>query len=618
MADKIIKNEQWFVNSLMGKITNGEIYKPKVQRKKKWEILPKKGNKPNEKSYIQFLYSKHNSVHSITFGQINDRFSNIDGNNRINAIAHFLKEPFSLFPEYLENINTFIDAYFEDADVNKKIKCLIQNINYNNLMTFKYNKYFEQIGEKPFYDANLKTNDKRDDFEPYFDELIEKLKIQKQGRFDERVKINVTLFEGYTTEELNALFGEINRYDNKLSEIELLACRLSSIDNFEIEDVVLKAEVIKNVKEFYENKNEGEILNCYTFDENLDKLNAYDFIVGFQNYANKKCEFINETDSDGLSLFFKVFKVMFKTSFDIAFTNENINKFIVMMKKTIDILISVSNIIFMENLVSGYKMFDVCNKKLNSLKKNNTYLIIAAIIGYIEKGENESVILRSIEKCILFHFFIYDISDDEKKEEFKLLDGIRFEAGGAYIDNVADAYYKNPSQISEKIKEEKMITLLDILIKENIKNKKYETRKSGKDKIDKRRSRKFYEKALIYYYYKTKIPTEFLKYNFWVEHICPFSSQWDDEIDKDRLGNILPIIDKLNSLRSNKHISEYKKYDNYGFLPYVSDIIPDNNMYDEIMNHSEDKPYIESSSNYNILCDKNEKIYRETIIKHLF
>lgn len=616
MADKIIKNEQWFVNSLMGKITNGEIYKPKVQRKKKWEILPKKGNKPNEKSYIQFLYSKHNSVHSITFGQIDGKFSNIDGNNRINAIAHFLKEPFSLFPEYLENINMFIDSNFEPDETNKKIKCLIQNIDYNNLMTFKYNKYFEQLGEKTFYDSYLKN--KRDEFEPHFDELIEKLKIQKQGRFDERVKINVTLFEGYTTEELNALFGEINRYDNKLSEIELLACRLSSIDNFEIEDFVLKAEIIKNVKEFYEDKNEGEILNCYTFDENLDKLNAYDFMVGFQNYANKKCKFINETDSDGLSLFFKVFKVIYKTSFDVSFTNENINNFIVIMKRAMDILTSVSNIIFMENLVSGHKMFDVCNKKLNSLKKNNTYLIISAIIGYIEKGENESVILRSIEKCILFHFFIYDISDDEKKEEFKLLDSIRFDAGGAFIDNMADTFYKNPSQISERIKEEKMALLLDVLIKENIKNKKYETRKSGKDKIDKRRSRKFYEKALIYYYYKTKIPTEFLKYNFWVEHICPFSSQWDDEIDKDRLGNILPIIDKLNSLRSNKHISEYKKYDNYGFLPYVGDIIPRDDVYDGIIDHSDDKPYIHCSSNYNALCDKNERIYKDTIIKHLF
>jgi hypothetical protein len=341
-------------------------------------------------------------------------------------------------------------------------------------------------------------------------------------------------------------------------------------------------------------------------------------MVGFQNYANKKCNFINETDSDGLSLFFKVFKVIYKTSFDVSFTNENINNFIVIMKKAMDMLRSVSNIIFMENLVAGHKMFDVCNKKLNSLKKNNSYLIIAAIIGYIEKGEKESVILRSIEKCILFHFFVCDISNDEKKDEFKLLDGIRFEAGGAFIDNMADTYYKNPSQISERIKEEKMVALLDVLIKENVKNKPYETRKSGRDKIDKRRSRKFFEKALIYYYYKTKIPTEFLKYNFWVEHIFPFSSQWDDEIDKDRLGNIIPIIDKLNSMRSNKHISEYKKYDNYGFLPYISDIIPDNNVYDGIISHSDDKPYIESSTNYNIVCEKNERIYKDTIIKHLF
>ena len=33
MTDKVIKNEQWFVKNLTQKIKNGEIYKPKVQRK---------------------------------------------------------------------------------------------------------------------------------------------------------------------------------------------------------------------------------------------------------------------------------------------------------------------------------------------------------------------------------------------------------------------------------------------------------------------------------------------------------------------------------------------------------------------------------------------------------
>ena len=80
---------------------NDEIYKPKYQRKRKWDEIQKKENVPSEDKYIEFLYDSHHSVHAITFGQDREKLSNIDGNNRINAICHFLKEPFVLFPDKL-------------------------------------------------------------------------------------------------------------------------------------------------------------------------------------------------------------------------------------------------------------------------------------------------------------------------------------------------------------------------------------------------------------------------------------------------------------------------------------------------------------------------------------
>ena len=82
MPDKRIKNEQWTVKVLISKIKNKEITKPKFQRKKKWDIQPKKENIPNEQAYIKFLYDTENSVHAITFGQETNSkgisFSNID------------------------------------------------------------------------------------------------------------------------------------------------------------------------------------------------------------------------------------------------------------------------------------------------------------------------------------------------------------------------------------------------------------------------------------------------------------------------------------------------------------------------------------------------------------
>ena len=46
--------------------------------------------------------------------------------------------------------------------------------------------------------------------------------------------------------------------------------------------------------------------------------------------------------------------------------------------------------------------------------------------------------------------------------------------------------------------------------------------------------------------------------DFSIEHIFPNSSDWDGEIDKDRTGNLTPIIASLKSGRGNKHISYYK------------------------------------------------------------
>jgi hypothetical protein len=616
MTDKVIKNEQWFVKNLTQKIKNGEIYKPKVQRKKKWDILPKKDKTPSEKNYIIFLYSKHNSVHAITFGQINGKFSNIDGNNRINAISHFLSEPFALFPEYLSKINIFIDYCFENFEVNNQFKTIIQKMSYNEIITFKYNKYFEEIGEKKLYDEHLKF--KRDEFEVYFDEIISMLKINNEDRFDHSVKINVNLFEGYSTEELNSLFGEINQYDNKLSEIELLACRLSEVNNFEINNPIIKAEIIICIKEFYMNKNKDEILNCYTFDENIDKMNAYDFMVGFQNYANKQCKIICETGNDGLSIFFKLYKTLYQGSLDNTFTNENINNFITKIEKSIAILKIVCNDIFMEKLANKNKTFDACNKKIDSLRKNNMYLIIAAIIGYYEKDENTEVIIKSIEKAILFHFFVQEIHDTKRREIFQLADSIHYTAGGNFINNQANKFYENPNKISDEITENKMIEVIQQLIEENIKNKKYIVRSNGKDKIDKRRSRKFHEKALIYIYYKNRVPTEFLKNNFWTEHICPFSCSWDNEIDIDRFGNIIPIIDELNNSRLNKHISEYRKKDKDNFINYVNDIIPSNELYDKIISHIDKKPHVIDTIKYDYLCKRNEEVFKNTFIKYLF
>lgn len=611
----MIKNENWYVKTLASKVSSGEIYKPKYQRKRKWDLLPKKENIPSEKKYIEFLFDTYNSVHAITFGKDGDKLSNIDGNNRINAIIHFLEEPFALFPEKMDDLKNFITE-----KINKDISCQVENIvkkmKYDELMLFKYKHFFTDKGFGELYNNHIKPI--RDDLEPVFDDLINNMKINGEDRFDTNVQINVNLFSGYTIEELAEVFSKINKYNSGLTEQEALASILFNITNFFIKDKLLEYEIKQNITKYYSDRTNNEVLDCYIYNEINDKINAYDFMVGFQNYSNDKCSLIHKTDNDGLSLFFKIFKNMYKGCFKITFTTENVNDFIEHIIRVINILQKIKISIFVENLIGGSsKIFDSANKKLNSLKKNNLYLIITSIIGYIKNNTSENDILKSIEKSILYHFFVNGLDNKDDRDQYKLMDGILYEAGGAFIDNKAKEYLKTPYLISYKITKELMENLLNNLIKENVRNKPYETRSNGKDKNDKRRPRQLHEKVLIYYYYLCKVPTQFLKNTFWIEHINPFSCSWENEIDIDRLGNIFPILEILNKDRSNKHINEYKKLDKSNFINYI-DVIPNSETYNEIVSHENRKPHIFNSEKYNTFCFNNEKKLIDCFLQKVF
>jgi hypothetical protein len=612
MADKLIKNEQWRVRTLISKIKNKEIHKPKYQRKRKWDQLPKSKNNPNEKRYIEFLFQTQNSVHAITFGEIDNKLSNIDGNNRINAICNFLERPFDLFPEYLEDIDKFIDSIFSAQDTKTKLRAIIRNMTYNELMSFKYKDYFNQHGHEELYVRELQI--KRDQFEVYFEDLQKRLSIDGDS-FENTVYINVNLFEGYTTDELCTIFEDINKYNSKLTEIELLACRLYNITDFTITDTVIRVEIIEAIKEFYYNRTDNEALNCYVYDDMNDPINAYDFMVGFQNYSHKNCNLIPETDNDGLSLFFKLYKTYFRGGFDTTFTTANINKFIQVILQTITILNDLTKTIYMDNLEG--KIFDSCNKKLHNLKKNNLYIMISAILGYIDTNIPKSTIVNSLERGLLYHFFVNDISNKEIREKFQLHDHLLYEAGGAFIENKAKEFYKQPGCISDKITKETMTELLEYLVREKTNNIAYELRENGKDKLDKRRTRCTFEKALMFYYYKNKVPVEYLKHKFWVEHIFPFSSSWENMVDIDRLGNIIPLIDKLNNVRGNRHISEYTKKSTHTCIRFI-DIIPSFDEYDNVILHEGRKPHVKNSEAYNVICSKNEKSYIDTFIGYLY
>jgi hypothetical protein len=181
-----------------------------------------------------------------------------------------------------------------------------------------------------------------------------------------------------------------------------------------------------------------------------------------------------------------------------------------------------------------------------------------------------------------------------------------YKAGGAYIDSKAESIYKHPNKIASDISIDILEKVLSYLCEEN--------NKPANVASNTRRKRKFFEKVLIHHYYRQSVPTAMLNQTFSMEHIFPFSSKWDGELDIDRLGNVIPIISTLNSKRGNKSIAEYKKHDINNFIQYLSDIIPSEKTYNDICAAN----IIKDISEYRQICISNEKKYVLNFLKALY
>ena len=127
------------------------MHKDKYQRKKKWLSQPDPSKKqPNDREFILFLKLRGNTCSPIFLGTTIDGglviYHNVDGNNRMNAIINFLETPFTVFPEFLDNITKFIDKILidEDPDIRKKIKAIFKNMDVNTLEKFDFRRYFEE------------------------------------------------------------------------------------------------------------------------------------------------------------------------------------------------------------------------------------------------------------------------------------------------------------------------------------------------------------------------------------------------------------------------------------------------------------------------------------------
>lgn len=611
-----IENKSWTVENLLTNITS--IKKPKFQRKKKWLVQPsKKGNKANSRDFIDFLRRNQNTVHPISFGEEikNDKktFVNIDGNNRINAICDYIKTPFTIYPEYMEELSIHIRNIvdLEEASASQLIT-FFKELNYTKISGYKKIKHLYEC--KPeiaaiFSKINMENTNKIDEA---LERIQKEMLLPSGDSFEKEVKLNINLFQNANYFELCKMFEDINKYSSNLSESELLASTLYN-HLVKIDDENLNFEIRKEIKIYYDEKNENEVLQGFQIDDiNTFELNVFDCIVGLQNHCSKKFKnVIMPFDTDGISLFFKMYKLLYG-ELNTSFTSENINLFIKTTMDACEILFASVEELFPKNVDEA-----LFNKKVHrdefDLKKNTLVLVLSAIIGFSRNETPLSKIKQNIQKIILYHLFVKEIKSKEMKEDYKRYDTIKYEAGGTVIEATGIRLLKNPELISDDITIGRMSEIIAVIIREtnNIPSKKT------------RRKLNLVERCLTSAYYNVNVSTSYLTQNYSVEHIIPFSSTCDSSIDElvdvnlDRVGNMIPVIDKMNKGRGNRHIEYYKIHDNT-FVSFLKNI-PSVEVYDVIIDHKKtNKPIIIDVGAYNDLCEKNEKTYVDNFTQYLF
>ncbi len=607
-----VETVPWNIANLFSKIDL--ISKPKFNRDIRWTVLPKKTNCPSFKNYILFLLKTRHSIFPISLGtEIRDNreyYIVIDGNNRINAIITFLQTPYLVFPEYFEKLLCLLSS-MNSSDISDKDKT--HYIDHIKSLSYKTISTFRRLSEI-FPECKLPT--------PIFCQLENDLiDIQKKFLFsdgtayDLNLIVSINLLKNGTFEEYSDRFKEINEYGNSLSQNELLAAILFSTHVL-INDELFRHELLVKIKEYYDNRGKNELLEQYQYviHSEDNQMNVFDFMIGFQNWCADKYPAVPRFDPSGLSLFFKLFKLMYGSIDKCVFTQINILDYIDTIKFACDVYNTAFTTLFPLNV--NENIFNQSAIKTTNLVKINAMTIIFVSIITNRNIIEKEPLVKKVKQTIVYHTFsnkkfLKNITEEEYSI-IKVDDYLEYSAGGSYIENICISIIKDKPTLIFDIPETSFRRLFDTCIRCNLN----ETLEKDIRVKNKRRKLNLLDKVLLCTFWNRNIPNKFLNEDYSLEHITPFSSAWSEKIDIDRIGNLFPTFEGINRERGNGDLSIYKNK-TPEFFQAIHSLLPFDN-YGKISQRKDRKTSIISIGMYNEYCAKNEALFVSNLVNELY
>ena len=647
--------------------------KPKCQRPAYWLTVPnlKKPNHPSIQKFIEhcFLF-KHIGHEGLCIDRklVNNEYiySVYDGNNRINAILYFLKNPYKVFPSKYLNIDKTIDEDTVMKQTDKDaLKKIIHDFDYKTLFN-KCHDPLDLFGLKFHIGENGEVTGDELPFEEQHIawQLYSKISEQKKRKLNLMLRqwknsfgvdhdgnalnfydvvILATFYEGYSPEELAEVFTTNKFKSQVMSDNDLYAAKLCYI-MIKLTDTTMKYELLDIMKKYYlERDNDYELVEKYKVNESDRTLNAYDFIVSFTDYCALKYKLFNKflDTKDKIHAFFVLFITLYQNKKEVTesgidlnethFTRNNVDDFIKVVKQACEILKDC-----VDNLcpASCKNIFNSsANKDLKFTTKRDLQVLMLSIIMKIKKDPDTDInkIKKKIKIILYYDIFYKQIEKKEVVKEKTLkpchpFNRIRIGHWTEWMYDIKD----NPDSLFNKVSNVNdedgcnltpnvFKLMLGTLLEKQSNVKEYVAKK-------KRRNLTVLDKYLMGMFYYIQMPTRELKQgSFSNEHIVPFSSRYDGEIDIDRLGNLVPTKDTINSKRKNKDLSIYYNDENFkNFSQYLTPILYSNEEYLRFVEYKKNEknnkkyPYLLNAEIYNRICKQNEEEYINRFINIVF
>jgi hypothetical protein len=561
------------INELWNLYNNGNITKPRIQRKQCW--LNKdlsNSRKTNNYDFIKFIIKTKSCVNPLLLVEKRGKFIIIDGNNRINAIINFIKHPLKLFDEHIpESFKNFSNILHE-IDLKKLTKGLADDVI----------DFIEEKIKKQEIDFKLDNICKSE---------IQKIrKLFNDYNFMD-IDIPLAKFKNIKIEEINDIYAGVNKGGIKLKKQDILACTSSLIlyDSNEINDFnKIKTAMTK----YYDAINKDE---CLKMNDALENLNLFEILFGYQKLLAKEYNFIEEPGSSEFDMIFKLYKAKYQ---DFDKKNDDLDKFLTSMKKTCGFLNSIFNKIY------NSKIKNCVNK--TRLSKNAKIVFLAYLYKNIDKFDDDKFRKRSL-MFILYAELCCLIKDKETRNMYDIhalsYSNTRFT--DRYIREIFNnnEEHKNFKDISK----DKFKRLFNSLLDENLNEYFCEEKPKSRKKLTK------FKIILLSLYFNRCVPLDFIDNEKDLDHIIPWCCELDSEskLDFDRIGNLILIDSSTNKIKSNKLItSKFIRQHNLQYYNYPLEKI-------SCKIFSEEDKKIVSCNEYNKMCKSRENYYVDKILESL-